>query len=68
MTTLRCSFLKNSAAAALVRINFAPQQGAWRTFEFTTRIDLAMLDGIAQVTLPVPSVNRHYQQSLQSSF
>ena len=52
----------------MVRNNFAPQSSAWRTFEVTTRTDLAMLDGMTRVQLPAPSVNSHFQQSLESSF
>jgi len=55
-------------AAASVRSNFVTQSGAWRTVEVITRTDLAMLDGMTRVTLPVPSVNSHHQESLQSSF
>ena len=80
MTTVRRSFLKNSAAAALpgfnfaqspatpARSNFATQPGQRRTFEITTRADIAKLEGTTRVWLPVPSVNSDYQQSLESSF
>ena len=84
MTTVRRSFLKNTAAAALAaslpslnfaqapavatRTLFAPQSGAWRTFEVTTRVDIAKLDGATRVWLPIPSVNSDYQRSLESSF
>ena len=57
-----------ASAAASARSNFAPQSGAWRTFEVTTRTDLAQLDGMTRVWLPVPSVNSDYQHSLESSF
>ena len=82
MTTLRRSFLKNSAATALAvslpvlsfaqapasRTLFAPQSGAWRTFEVTTRVDIAQLNGATRVWLPIPSVNSDYQRSLDNSF
>ena len=84
MTTVRRSFLKNTAAAALAaslpslnfaqvpaapaRSLFAPQSGAWRNFEVTTRVDIAKLDGATRVWLPIPSVNSDYQRSLESSF
>ena len=86
MTTVRRTFLKNSAAAALAtalpgftfaqtaaatpatRSHFAPQSGAWRTFDVTTRVDILKLDGATRVWLPVPSVNSDYQQSLSNSF
>ena len=86
MTTVRRTFLKNSAAAALAtalpgftfaqtaaatpatRSHFAPQSGAWRTFDVTTRVDILKPDGATRVWLPVPSVNSDYQQSLSNSF
>lgn len=79
--TLRRRFLKNTAAAAVAaalpslgfsqapsRQPFAPQSGAWRTFEVSTRVDIAKSDGITRVWLPIPSVNSDYQRSLESSF
>ena len=84
MTTVRRSFLKNTAAAALAaslpslnfaqapaavtRTLFAPQSAAWRTFEVTTRVDIAKPNGATRVWLPIPSVNSDYQRSLESSF
>ena len=47
---------------------FAPQAGTWRTFDITTRIDIAAPQGATRVWLPVPSVNSGWQQSLDSSF
>ena len=84
MTTVRRTFLKNSAAAAIAaalpsihfaqtpgaisRVNFAPQSGAWRTFDVTTRVDILKVDGVTKAWLPVPSVNSDYQHSLDSNF
>ena len=80
MTTVRRTFLKNTAAAAMAafpainfaqtppRRTFAPQSGAWRTFEVTTRVDILKPQGVTQVWLPIPSVNSDYQRSLESSF
>ena len=83
MTVIRRSFLKNSAAAAVaaalpgfgfaqtpapVRTEFAPKNTGWRTFEVTTRVDIAKPVGATQLWLPVPSVNSDYQRSLESSF
>ena len=81
MTPLRRTFLKNTAAAAAAlalpslnfaqtpaRGHFAPQSGGWRTFEVTTRVDIARPDGVTRVWLPMPSVNTDYQRSLESSF
>ena len=78
----RRSFMKNSAVAlvstALPAINFAataaaerqfnPQPGPWRTFEVTTRVDIAKPQGVTRVWLPVPSVSTDWQQSLDNSF
>jgi transglutaminase-like putative cysteine protease len=83
MTTVRRTFLKNSAAAAAAAVlpslgfaqapaatrrEFAPQSSPWRTFEVTTRVDIVKPLGATQVWLPVPSVNSDYQQSQESSF
>ena len=81
MTTVRRTFLKNTAAVAAAaalpslgfaqapaRREFAPQSGGWRTFEVTTRVDIGKLDGATRVWLPVPSVNSDYQRSLESNF
>lgn len=47
---------------------FAPQSGAWRTFEVTTRVDILNAKGTTKVWLPVPSVNSDYQRSLENAF
>lgn len=47
---------------------FAPQPGAWRTFEVTTRVDIAKPQGATKVWLPIPSVNSDWQRSLESSY
>ena len=85
MTTVRRTFLKNTAAVALAgalpglshaqtpatapaRSHFAPQSGAWRTFDVTTRVDIVKPQGVTQVWLPIPSVNSDYQRSMENSF
>ena len=84
MTLVRRSLLKGAAAAcalsgvpsfALAQSSssaarrFEPQAGQWRTFEITTRVDLADAKGAAsRVWLPVPSINSDWQRSLESSF
>jgi hypothetical protein len=84
MTTVRRAFLKNGAAAAMAaalpslnfaqsapapsRGHFAPQSGAWRTFDVTTRVDIVKPQGVTKVWLPIPSVNSDYQHSLGNSF
>ena len=47
---------------------FNPQPGAWRTFEFTTRVDIANPKGATRVWLPIPSIDSSYQQSLESTW
>lgn len=79
----RRKFIQNTSLAlissALPAINFAqtgatverqfnPQPGQWRTFELTTRVDIAKPQGATKVWLPVPSVDTEWQQSLESSF
>jgi hypothetical protein len=81
MTTVRRTFLKNTTAIAMAtalpalsfaqaapRRLFAPQSGAWRTFDVTTRVDLVKPQGVAKVWLPIPSVNSDYQRSQGNSF
>ena len=82
MTTVRRNFLKTTAAAAVAAVlpslsfaqaaasrrNFAPQSGGWRTFEVTTRVDIATPDGVSRVWVPIPSVNSDYQRSLENGF
>ncbi|HZY15721.1 MAG TPA: transglutaminase domain-containing protein [Ramlibacter sp.] len=47
---------------------FAPQPGAWRTFDVTTRVELQLAQGAAQVWLPMPSLDADWQRSLPSGF
>ena len=82
MTPVRRSLLKGGAALgaliaapALVRAQttsnerrFAPQPGAWRTFEITTRVELADPVGASRIWLPVPSIDSDWQRSLESSY
>jgi transglutaminase-like putative cysteine protease len=78
----RRKFIQKSAlalaASALPAINFAqtagadrqfsPQPGQWRSFEVTTRVDIAKPQGATKVWLPIPSVNTEWQKSLESGF
>ena len=82
MIPVRRSLLKGGAAMgaliaapALVRAQatsterrFAPQPGAWRTYEITTRVELADPVGASRIWLPVPSINSDWQRSLESRF
>ena len=38
-------------------VAFAPTPGAWRSFELTTRIEIAKPRGVSQAWLPVPSLD-----------
>ena len=42
---------------------FAPQVGAWRSFEVTTSITVADIKGATQLWLPVPNLNNDFQRS-----
>jgi hypothetical protein len=55
------------AAAAQAR-TYTPAAGAWRTFEVTTRLDVANPGAATQAWIPVPSVNTGWQQSLASTW
>ncbi|HKX41481.1 MAG TPA: transglutaminase domain-containing protein [Burkholderiaceae bacterium] len=52
------------AAHAQSQRAFAPQPGAWRTFEMTTTVDVLEAQGATRVWLPLPAVDGPYQQSL----
>ena len=84
MTTARRSLLKGGAAlgamfaaptwlhaqtsAAAAERRFAPEVGTWRTFDVTTRVEIAEPRGATRVWLPVPSVNTDWQHSLDTRF
>ena len=77
----RRQFLRTAAASAVASLplyslaqsdqtperQFAPQPGAWRTFEVTTRVEIAAPRGQTRVWVPVPSVNTPWQKSLESA-
>src|SRR5258706_8144382 len=52
-----------TVAAALPRVaaaedaTFAPKPGAWRSFEITTRLEIAQPKGVSQAWVPLPSVH-----------
>ena len=54
-----------SLAAAQERI-FAPTPGTWRTFEITTRLEIADAGTGTQAWVPVPDINASWQRSLES--
>jgi transglutaminase-like putative cysteine protease len=83
MTTARRSLLKGGAAlgamiaaptwlhaqtTAPTERRFAPEVGTWRTFEVTTRVEIADPQGATRVWLPVPSMDTTWQQSLETRF
>ena len=49
-------------ALALAAQRFQPEVGAWRTFELTTAVEVADVQGACRVWLPVPAVDAAWQQ------
>lgn len=47
---------------------FDPRPGGWRTFDVTTRVEIARVQGATQVWLPMPSLECAWQRSLTSDF
>jgi transglutaminase-like putative cysteine protease len=47
---------------------FAPQVGAWRSFEVTTTVNVADVKGATQLWLPVPDVDSDYQRSVSNTW
>ncbi|MGE0802919.1 MAG: transglutaminase-like domain-containing protein [Lautropia sp.] len=45
------------ALPARAQARFAPQPGAWQTYEVTTRIELTRPAGVARAWIPLPSVD-----------
>lgn len=77
LSVSRRDFLKASCVTALPALpalahaqerSFKPQPGQWRTFEFTTRAEVAAGKGATRVWLPIPSINTDYQQSLENTW
>jgi transglutaminase-like putative cysteine protease len=60
--------LSMAQSAAPAQRQFAPQSGNWRSFEVTTRVDIAKPQGVTRVWLPIPSINSDWQKSLESSY
>ena len=71
-STSSTAVLAASATASLTALSqersFSPRPGAWRTFEFTTRVDILKPAGVTKVWLPVPSLDTEFQKSLESSY
>ena len=78
MNTSRRIFLQAGGGAALASLvdrtafaqerHFEPRPGRWRTFEVTTRVEIAERAGATRLWLPVPSVDSAWQQSLVSGW
>lgn len=77
MTLHRRDMLKAGAALSAVAVlprsagaqGFAPQPGAWRRFEVTTKLQIIPAEGAAQAWIPLPSVNeKDWFQSLESNW
>jgi len=62
------AWAQTAAPAASVNRTFTPTPGTWRTFEVTTRVDIAKPQGATKVWLPIPSINSDWQRSLESSY
>jgi transglutaminase-like putative cysteine protease len=60
--------LSMAQSAAPTQRQFAPQSGNWRSFEVTTRVDIAKPQGVTRVWLPIPSVDSDWQKSLESGY
>lgn len=77
MTLDRRQFIQAGAATAIAAAapwaraqerRFEPQPGAWRSFEFTTRVDLLEPKGTSRVWLPIPSIDSDYQKSIDNQW
>jgi len=58
------SSLGLGALAETTAREFAPQAGAWRSFELTTSIEPVDLQGLVQVWVPLPDVDADFQRTL----
>ena len=54
------------ARAQAAERRFEPQVAGWRTFELTTTVQVADVQGATQLWLPVPDVESDYQQSVDN--
>src|SRR5512139_3335231 len=72
----RRTLLKAGAAATSLPLlpalaqqrRFEPQVGAWRSFELTTTVNVADVNGTTRLWLPIPDVDTAYQQSVDSTW
>jgi len=56
------------AQSTPTRREFQPQANDWRTFDLTTRVDVAEVMGTTDLWLPVPSIERDWQRSVGDEF
>ena len=56
------------ARAEAAERRFEPAIGGWRTFEVTTTVQVADVQGATQLWLPVPDIDSDYQQSVDNSW
>ena len=71
---LRRTWLKGAAAAIAAPLaarhanaqerRFEPRVGAWRSFEVTTTVEVADLQGATRIWLPLPDIETGYQRSI----
>ena len=47
---------------------FAPQKNDWRTFELTTEVAVADVEGVTKLWLPIPDLDTDYQRTLNHSW
>jgi transglutaminase-like putative cysteine protease len=69
MSATRRTFIAAAAVTAAWPLaaqerRFAPQPGTWRSFEMSTRIEVAKPQGAVRLWVPLPSVDGDFQRSL----
>jgi len=68
-TTVAASVAATLPARALAQQRtFQPGAGQWRTFEITTRLEVASAGGATRAWVPVPAVNADWQESFPSTW
>src|SRR6266446_5394402 len=55
-----------AAPATTPHKEFAPRPGSWRTFEITTRVEVAKPGGVTRLWLPLPAVTADFQATLDN--
>ncbi len=75
MSLHRRTLLKAGAAAAALPLpafaqerRFEPEPGPWRTFELSTKVEVADTQGTSKVWLPVPDVQSEWQEPLDTGW